>query len=163
MSGAYYDPASFLTEGVLLRRVFAWCVDLLLIGILVALAGSLVFVLGLLTFGLGFGLMAGLPVIGFLYHVLFVAGRSATPGESLFDLVVLREEDLGPPGLLRALVWTVGIWVTLGSAFLLLAVAPFMPRKRALHDIVAGVVVLRNRALTGRAASMNIGAGTYYR
>ena len=124
----------------------------------------MIFTFGVVTLGLGFVLLAGLPAIGFLYHVLFVAGpRSATPGQALLDLTVRREEDLGPPGLLRALVFTVGLWITLGSVFVLLLIAPFTPRKRALHDIVAGVVVVRNRALTHRAGSMNMGFGTVHR
>ena len=161
MSYGLYDPGSILAEGVLTRRVIAWFVDVFLIAVLVSAVWAVIFVLGVLTLGLGFVFMAGLPAIGFLYHVLFVAGsRSATPGQSLLDLTVRREEDLGPPGLLRALVFTIGLWVTLGSAFLLLVVAPFTPRKRALHDIVAGVVVVRNRALTHRPGSLNMGLGT---
>ncbi len=149
-----------LIEGVLTRRVIAWCIDLCLIAILVSVAWTVIFALGVLTLGLGFVFMAGVPAIGFLYHVLFVAGSgSATPGERLLDLTVRRAEDLGPPGMGRALVFTIGLWVTLGSFFLLLLVAPFTPRKRALHDIVAGVVVVRNRALTHRVGSMNMGFG----
>lgn len=164
MSYSLDDPGSILFEGVLTRRVFAWCIDVILITILVAIAWTVIFTLGVLTLGLGFVFMAVLPVIGFLYHLLFVAGsRAATPGQSLLDLTVRREEDLGRPGLLRALVFTIGLWITLASFFLLLLIAPFTPRKRALHDIVAGVVVLRNWASTHRAGSLNMGFGTVHR
>ena len=44
----------------------------------------------------------------------------------------------------------------------LLLIAPFTPRKRALHDIAACVVVVRNRALTHRAGSLNMGFGTVH-
>ena len=161
MSFSQLQYESFLTEGVLTRRIFAWCIDLVVIGILVAVAWVLLFTFGLLTLGLGFPLLALLPAIPFAYHVLFVAGAgAATPGQALLDLVVRRDADLGPPGLLQAVIFTAGLWLTLGSAFLLLIVAPFMPRKRALHDIVAGLVVVRKRALTQGAGSMTMGAGT---
>jgi len=79
---------------VLTRRVIAWVIDVLLIGILVWLAWIAVFVLGVVTLGLGFLLMGVLPAIGILYHILFVASaRSATPGQSVMDLVVRREDD----------------------------------------------------------------------
>lgn len=160
MSYALFDPQTSLTHGVLTRRVIAWCIDVFLIGILVWLAWIVIFALGVLTLGLGFVFLAGLPAIGILYHILFVAGPGcATPGQRLCDLSVRREEDFGPPGLLRAVVFTVGLWITLGSAFVLLLVAPFTPRKRALHDIVAAVVVVRNRALTLPPRSVNMGFG----
>ncbi len=161
-----YQPASdaLLTEGVLTRRVFAWLIDVVLIAILVCLAWLAVLLLGVLTLGLGFALMAALPAIGVAYHILFVAGPgSATPGQRMLDLVVRRDGDLGRPDLLQALIFTGGLWLTLGSAFLLLVVAPFMPRKRALHDIVSGLVVIRKGALTQSAGSVNMAFGNPYR
>jgi len=158
MSYSGFDP---LTDGVLTRRVFAWFIDVFILGVVVWLAGIVILALGVVTLGLGFGLLAGLPALGFFYHALFVAGaHCATPGQRLLDLSVRREEDLGPPGLFRAVVFTIGLWITLGSACLLLLVAPFTPRKRALHDIVAGVIVVRNRALTLGPHSMNMGFGS---
>ncbi|GAC1344229.1 MAG: hypothetical protein NVSMB18_21470 [Acetobacteraceae bacterium] len=155
------DP---LTDGVLTRRVLAWFIDVLIIGVLVAIAGVLVLVLGLLTFGFGFALMAGVPAIGIVYHIVFVAGaRSATPGQSMMDLVVRRDADLGPPTLLQAVLFTLGLWATLSIAFVLVAVALITDRKRALHDMLAGVVVVRNRALTHGLGSPNMGPGTPYR
>ena len=164
MSYAAYDYDAPLYEGVLTRRVVAWCIDLFLIGILVCIAWLAIVLLGVLTLGAGFILLAALPPFGFFYHALFVAGsRSATPGQLMMDLVVRREFDLGPPTLVQAILFTGGLWVTLSFAFVLLAVAPFTARKRTLHDIVAGVVIVRNRALTRRLGSMNMGVGTFAR
>lgn len=160
MSFAFVDPDTPFTAGVLTRRAIAWCIDVVLIGILVSVAWWLILTLSVLTLGLGFVFMAGLPVIGFLYHVLSVAGRhSATPGQRMLDITVRRERDLGPPDLLQALVFTVGLYITLASAFLLLAVVCFTPRKRALHDMAAGVVVVRKRALTDPSPLGNMGFG----
>lgn len=149
MSYASFDLGYPLTEGVLTRRVLAWVIDVFLIGILVWIAWLGVVLLGIITFGVGFILLAALPPFGFFYHVLFVAGsRSATPGQMALDLRVRRDGDLGPPSLLQAVIFTGGLWLTLSFAFPLLFIAPFTERKRALHDIVAGVVIVRNRALT---------------
>jgi uncharacterized RDD family membrane protein YckC len=164
MSYAAYDYDAPLYEGVLTRRVVAWCIDLFLIGILVCIAWLAIVLLGVLTLGAGFILLAALPPFGFCYHVAFVAGsRSATPGQMMADLVVRRDIDLGPPTLLQAIVFTAGLWLTLSFGFLLLFVAPFTERKRALHDIVAGVVIIRYRALTQRLGFTNMGIGTLAR
>ena len=158
------DPGWALTEGVLTRRVVAWIIDVVLIGAVTTLAWVVLTAVGVLTFGFGFGLMAMLPLIPFAYHVLFVGGSwSATPGEAMLDLAVRREDDLGQPSLLQAVVFTVGLWIALGSFFVLLLIAPFMPRKRAPHDIVAGLVVVRKHALTRGADSVNMAGGTAYR
>jgi len=60
MSYAAYDDDGFLYESVLTRRVAAWCVDLLLIGLLVWLAWLGIVLLGILTLGVGFLLLAAL-------------------------------------------------------------------------------------------------------
>ncbi|MBV8916108.1 MAG: RDD family protein [Acetobacteraceae bacterium] len=157
MSYAAFDLDSPLYEGVLTRRVVAWMIDVVLIGILVWIAWLGVLLLGIITLGVGFILLAALPPFGFFYHVLFVAGWSATPGQMMMDLTVRRDGDLGAPSLLQAIVFTGGLWLTLSVAFPLLFIAPFTERKRALHDIVAGIVIVRNRALTLELPSWNMG------
>ena len=153
-----------LLEGVLVRRVIAWTIDVILIGLLAWAASGFILVIGVLTLGLGFALLALLPAIGLLYHTLFVAGRhAATPGMRLLDLTVRHDGDLGPPSLAQAVVFTAGLWLTLSLAFPLLLLALVTERKRELHDMAAGVVVVRNRALTASRPSMNMGAGTPYR
>lgn len=164
-----------LTEGVLLRRVWAWLVDFLLVGVVVAILWVLLFGFGLLTLGLGFPLLAVLPVVPFVYHSLFLAsGRSATPGQVMMDLVVRRDEDLGQPSLLQAVLFTAGLWLTLGAGVIWLAAAMFTARNRALHDLISGLVVVRsgafnaslagtaNGALTGTAGFVNMRRGPPY-
>lgn len=161
MSFARLETDDDLIEGVVERRAAAWCIDVVLIGIIAAVAFAAIVIVGLLTFGFGFVLLGWLPPIGLVYHTLFVAGpRAATPGMRLMDLSVRHEADLGPPSLLQAIVFTAGLWLTLTFAFFLLLAPLVTVRKRALHDIVAGVLVVRNRALTARLASMNMGDGT---
>jgi uncharacterized RDD family membrane protein YckC len=97
---------------------------------------------------------------------------SATPGQALFGLVVRRDDDLGPPSLARAVISTLIFYLTLATSGLLLLVALFTQRKRTLHDLASGLVVVRRRAwhdwvsatgtLTGGAGSWNMGPGHPY-
>lgn len=149
-----------LTEGVPLRRFWAWCIDLLLVAVIATVLYVLLFVLGILTLGLGFGLMALLPVVPLAYHTLFVASaRAATPGQALLGLRVVRDQDLGRPELGQAIVFTLGLWLTLSIAFVLLGIALFTDRNRTLHDMASGLVVARIEALTRGAGFANIAPG----
>ncbi len=156
-----------LTEGVMFRRVWAWLFDLLLVGGVVAVLWIILVGFGLLTFGLGFPLLGLLPIVPLLYHVLFVAsGRSATPGQVLMDLVVRRNQDLGQPSLLQAILFTAGLWLTLGAGVIWLAAALVTSRHRTLHDLVSGLVVVRggalNRTLTATAGFATMQRGSPY-
>ena len=156
---APFPDDAWLTEGVRTRRVFAWFVDLLLIGLIVAALWFVLLLFGLLTLGLGFPLMGILPFIPFCYHFLFVAGSGATPGQQAMGLAVRRNEDLGPPMALQALIYTLVFYVTLALTGLLLLIALFTTRKRTLHDIASGLVVVRARALTSGFGSWNMQGG----
>src|ERR1039458_437685 len=102
-----YPDNGFLTDGVLTRRCFAWVIDAVLIGLLVWALWWAMLVFGILTLGLGFGAMALLPLVPFCYHLLSLLGaRSATPGQQMRGLTVRRDDNLGPPTGLQALVST---------------------------------------------------------
>lgn len=147
-----------LTEGVLLRRVCAWLIDLVLIGVAVVGLWIVLVAFGVLTLGLGFPLLGLLPVVPLAYHVLFVAARrSATPGQTAMDLVVRRDDDMGQPSLLQSVLFIGGLWLTLGAGVIWLVAALFTPRHRALHDLVAGLVVVRSSALAAATTGMLTG------
>lgn len=148
---AAFDAA--LTEGVLRRRVFATIVDFILCAVLAAALVVFGTILGMLTFGLGFGVLVLLPAVPVLYTWLFVAYQSATPGQRLMGIVVRRDEDLGPPGSPEALVWALGftLTLTLTAGLLWLMVVFVTRRKRALHDIIPGLVVVRADAVVPSA------------
>jgi uncharacterized RDD family membrane protein YckC len=160
----YFDD--MLTHGVMWRRIAAWCGDALLIGMLVLGLWLLLLLFGLLTLGFGFPLMGALPFVPFCYHLLSLLGRtSATPGQQMFDLSVRRNDDLGPPGPLQAVVFTIGFYLTLMTSGLLLVVALFTTRHRTLHDLASGLVVVRVRAmdaLTPPPGSWNMPGGQWH-
>jgi uncharacterized RDD family membrane protein YckC len=152
-----------LTEGVLIRRVFAWLIDVLLIGLICVALWFALMLFGLVTLGLGLPLLGILPFVPFCYHMLFLAGpASATLGQSALGLVVRRNDDLGRPTPVQALVSTLLFYATLATSGLLLLIALFTVRRRTLHDLISGLVVVRTRALTGSPASWNMPGGSPY-
>lgn len=132
-------------EGVLSRRIIAhlvdWCLILLaLVAIGVLLTFTNIITLGLLSVPTGLVALA-LP---FLYFILYTGGpSSATPGMKLMG-IELRDLLGGRPELLqagiRSLIYSASI-----SVFtpLILAVALFNPRQRAIHDMLTSTVVIR--------------------
>ena len=129
----------WLTDGVMGRRVAAFLIDGLLAGILLALAHVALF-----TFGL-------LPLVPIAYLALSVASeRSATPGQIALGLVVRANDTLDRPSVMQAIIWAVGLTVTVALGTIWVLVALITVRHRTLHDLAAGVVVTRTRALTPR-------------
>lgn len=139
----FADPQAF--EGVALRRIFAYLVDLaVLVGLFVlykiALALLTIVTLGVLTpllvlFG---------AVIPIAYHTLTIGGAgSATLGMRLLDLKVSVWNG-GKPGYLQAFLHTAVFYVTTGfTGGLILLWALFSNRRRCLHDILCGTIVHR--------------------
>ncbi len=149
----------WLTEGVMTRRVLAWLIDLVLAAVLVVVLKIAFIALGVLTLGLGFPLLALLPLVPFAYVAGFVAARGATPGQQAMGLVVRRDDDLMPPGGLQALVWAVGLFVTMAAGVVWVLVALITVRHRTLHDLASGVVVTRARSLEPRTGIWTMPGG----
>ena len=64
----------WLTEGVLIRRIFAWLIDALLISLLLVGLWFALLLFGVLTLGLGLPLFGVLPFVPFCYHMLSILG-----------------------------------------------------------------------------------------
>ena len=138
-----WTPGALLA-GVRRRRVFAWLVDIVLIGFLALSWVMLLVGLGFLTFGLTWGLLGWVPLIPLLYNWLWVASpASATPGQMLMGLIVRRDADLGRPSPLQAAVSALGYEVTIAAGAVWFAVSLVTTHKRCLHDLVSGLVVVR--------------------
>jgi uncharacterized RDD family membrane protein YckC len=135
---------AFLTRGVLARRFFAFLVDCILIGVVGWIAAITILVFGILTLGLGWLMFHIIPLLPFLYYTLLIGGSGATPGQRLFGLAVRQDINLSPPSFAQAFVWTLLLWVSFVLACLPFAMALVGPRHRAGHDLLSGLVVVRN-------------------
>jgi len=132
-------------EGVLSRRVFAFVIDYLIIALLLIPFAILVFLLGVLTLGLGWMLFSVLgPVVALAYVWNTLGGpNQATVGMRMMDIRLDRLDGKPVDGLL-AVVHTVLFWA--GNVVLtplILLATLFLERKRTLHDLLLGTVVTR--------------------
>ena len=133
-------PASAL-EGVRRRRIFAILLDLILVSLL---SFAIFFGLGLLTLGIAWLLLPPLfPFVAFFYNGLTVSGSNmATPGMKAMDLE-MRLTDGSRVPFLHASVHAVLFYLSLYLFAPILLFSLFSSDKRCLHDILAGVIVLR--------------------
>ena len=127
--------------GVRTRRILAVCIDLLLVSFLVA---ALWIVSIVLTFGLALFFLPPLwPFVAFFYNGLTVSGqRMATPGMRAMDLEMRMHDDGARVPFVNAAVQAVLFYVSwcFPPVFL---VSLIDSEKRCLHDIIAGVVIVR--------------------
>lgn len=133
-----------LYDGVLGRRAFAFLIDVLIIGTLTVLSAVAIAILGVFTLGLGWLLFPLLwPGVALLYSAFSMGGpRSATVGMRTMGLEVrmLDGSRLNPViAAVHAVLFYAS--VTILTPFVLL-VGLFADRKRLLHDLVLGTVVV---------------------
>jgi uncharacterized RDD family membrane protein YckC len=133
-------------DGVRTRRVFAFLLDYLIVGLLSIPFAILVALLGLLTFGLGWALFGILvPAVALIYVWSTLGGRNqATTGMRMMGIRLDRLDGRPVDGLL-AVVHSVLFWA--GNVVLtpfILLVSLFADRKRTLHDLLLGTVVTRS-------------------
>ena len=156
-----YDPRANpeLFEGVPARRVIAFFIDLLIIAVPIVFLAMFIFAIGVVTLGLGFVLYGLLPAASVVwalvyYGATFGGPRSATIGMRVMDLE-MRTWYGAPAYFVLGAVHAVAFWITI-SVFspLILVVCFFNDRRRLLHDMLVGTVVINNdvRASVLRAA-----------
>jgi uncharacterized RDD family membrane protein YckC len=127
--------------GVRTRRILAVCLDLVLVSILVAVLwiASIVLTLGLALFFLP----PLFPIVAFFYNGLTVSGpKMATPGMRAMDLEMRMEDTGARAPFVNAAVQAVLFYLSwcFPPVFLVSLVDG---EKRCLHDIIAGVVIVR--------------------
>jgi len=133
-----------LFEGVRWRRVFAFVVDVALVAVLSLIAGVVVFFLGIFTLGLGWILYVFLwQAVALIYTAFTLGGpASATPGMRLMGLE-LRLWYGAPVYPLLAVVHALGFWFSVSLLTpLVLVVSLIDDKKRLLHDLVLGTVMV---------------------
>jgi uncharacterized RDD family membrane protein YckC len=138
-----------LFRGVLTRRVFAFLIDLLVLSIPVMLAVIFIAVFGVITLGLGwalFWLVSPASVIwALIYYGASLGGpHSATVGMRVMDLQ-LRTWYGAPSYFVLGAMHAVLFWISISVLSpLVLLVGLFNGRRRLLHDIVLGTVIINS-------------------
>jgi uncharacterized RDD family membrane protein YckC len=138
-----------LFRGVLTRRVFAFLIDLVVLSIPVVLACMFIAVFGVVTLGLGwalFWLISPASVIwALVYYGASLGGpHSATLGMRVMDLQ-LRTWTGAPGYFVLGAAHALLFWLSV-SFFtpLVLLVGLFNGRRRLLHDMLLGTVVINS-------------------
>jgi uncharacterized RDD family membrane protein YckC len=143
-SGQAPDPLSApeLFEGIIGKRVLAYVIDFCLISLAIGALWIVAFIIGIITFGLGFGLIAALiPILPFAYHTLTIGTLGgSTIGMRMMGICV-RTDSGQAPSLVNALVMAILFFLSLMFP-LVLVFALFQSQRRTLHDIIAQVIVV---------------------
>jgi uncharacterized RDD family membrane protein YckC len=146
-----YDPAAHpeLFAGVLMRRIVAFVIDVVIIALPLFAVSIFIFILGFFTFGLGwllFWLLSPAWVIWALvyYGVTLGGPESATIGMRAMGLQ-MRTWYGAPAYFVLGAVHAVVFWVSVSllTPFILL-VGLFNARRRLLHDMLVGTIVVNH-------------------
>ncbi|TKT81412.1 RDD family protein [Aquamicrobium sp. LC103] len=133
-------------DGVRTRRVMAFLIDYLIVGLLLIPFAILVFLLGIITLGLGWALFGVLaPAVALIYVWNTLGGiNQATLGMQMMGIRLERLDGRPVDGML-AIVHSVLFWAgnVLLTPLILLATL-FLDRKRTVHDLLLGTVVTRS-------------------
>jgi len=148
-----YDPVTNpeLFEGVPARRVIAFIIDLIIIAVPALLVGLFIIVFGIITLGLGFLLLwlwwPATVIWALVYYGLcFGSESSATIGMRTME-IELRTWYGSPGYFLLGAVHGLVFWITVGALTpIVLVVCLFNERRRLLHDILVGTVVINSPA-----------------
>lgn len=146
-----FDPilSPELFEGVLPRRVIAFIIDVVIIAVPVVLAAIFIFLLGIVTLGVGWVLYwvlspAAIVWAVFYYGLTFGGAQSATIGMRMVD-IEMRTWYGAPAYFVLGAVHGILFWVLISALTpLVLLVCFFNHRHRLLHDIILGTVVINN-------------------
>jgi uncharacterized RDD family membrane protein YckC len=146
-----YDPLANpeLFDGVLARRTIAFVIDVIIISIPIILAALFIAIFGLITLGLGwilFWLWWPAAVIWTLVYYGMTLGtpHSATIGMRVMD-IQMRTWYGAPAYFVLGVAHAILFWLTVSllTPFILL-VGFFNDRRRLLHDMAIGTVVINN-------------------
>jgi uncharacterized RDD family membrane protein YckC len=142
-----------LFRGLLTRRVIAFLIDLLVLSVPVILAVIFIFFFGIITLTLGwwlYGLLSPATVIwAIVYYGSSLGGpHSATVGMRVMDLE-LRTWYGAPGYFVLGATHAVLFWVSISFLTpLVLLVGLFNGRRRLLHDIILGTVIINSSVRT---------------
>jgi len=135
-------------EGVRTRRIMAFLVDYAIVALLMIPFAILIGILGIVTLGLGWALFSVLfPAVALLYIWNTMGGpNQATVGMRMMGIRLERLDGRPIDGLLAVvhsvLFWAANVFLTP----LILLATLFVDRKRTVHDLLLGTVVVRDSA-----------------
>jgi uncharacterized RDD family membrane protein YckC len=138
-----------LFRGLLMRRTFAFLIDLVVLSVPVILGYIFIAVFGLITLGLGWMLFwlawPATVIWAVIYYGASMGGpHSATMGMRVMDLE-LRTWYGAPGYFVLGAAHAVLFWVSVSVLSpLVLLVGLFNGRRRLLHDVVLGTVVINS-------------------
>jgi uncharacterized RDD family membrane protein YckC len=146
-----FDPVlqPELFRGVAIRRVFAFLIDLVVLSVPVILGYVFIAVFGLITLGLGWALFwlawPASVIWAILYYGATLGGpQSATIGMRVMDLE-LRTWYGAPGYFVLGAMHAVLFWVSISFLTpLVVLVGLFNGRRRLLHDVILGTVVINS-------------------
>ncbi len=146
-----FDPLTQpeLVRGVLTRRFFACLIDLVVLSVPVILGYLFIAVFGVITLGLGWVLFwiawPASVIWAIVYYGASLGGpHSATIGMRMMDLE-LRTWYGAPGYFVLGAMHAVLFWVSVSVLTpLVLLVGLFNGRRRLLHDIVLGTVIINS-------------------
>jgi uncharacterized RDD family membrane protein YckC len=161
-----YDPTTNpeLFDGVLARRVIAFIIDFIIIAAPVVLAAMFIFAFGIITLGLGFALYWLLPPATVIWAIVYFGVTLASPASATIGMRVMDLEMRtwygAPAYFVLGAVHAIVFWFTISllTPFILL-VCFFNDRRRLLHDILLGTVVVNNEQRAGMLRGSIAGAG----
>ena len=143
----YLHPELF--RGVLTRRFFAFLIDLVVLSIPVILACLFIAVFGVVTLGLGWALFWLVSPASIVWALVYFGAslggpHSATLGMRMMDLEM--RTWCGAPGyFVLGAMHAVLFWVSVSFLTpLVVLVGLFNGRRRLLHDILLGTVVINS-------------------
>ena len=146
-----YDPAANpeLFDGVLARRVVAFLIDFLILAVPVVFAAMFLSVVTIVTFGLGIVFFALLWPAMVIWAVVYYGMTLGSPASATIGMRVMEIEMRtwygAPAYFVLGAVHAVVFWVTVSAITpLILLVCLFNGRRRCLHDILVGTVVINN-------------------
>src|SRR3954469_7334120 len=138
-----------LVSGVLTKRALAFLIDVVVLAVPVVLGYLFILLFGLLTLGIGWALFwlawPASVVWAIVYYGASIGGQhSATMGMRVMDLEL--RTWYGQPGyFVLGATHAVLFWVSVSFLTpLVLLVGLFNGRRRLLHDIVLGTVVINS-------------------
>ena len=153
-----YDSAANpeLFDGVLARRIVAFIIDLIIIAMPLVVASMFIFMLGLVTFGLGWALFWLLSPASLIWALCYYGMTLGSPASATIGMRAMEIEMrtwYGSPayfvlGAVHAIVYWISVSVL--TPFILL-VGFFNARRRLLHDMLVGTVLINNAT---RAAAL---------